>query len=138
MWGGVAIFVVFAPSWCFSKETGYIAANHPTSIKQAKRSLHQDLWCKYFHPKSYKKVPPYCNWKSISSLWWENKIGTHLSRSVLSIWLCSFSHLSAMQDLWIISFFYFFPFHIIMLEKRWIPIFENKFRLAWLEELKNP
>ena len=39
----------------------------------------------------------------------KNKLGTHLSRSVLLIWLHSFSHLPGMQDLWIISFFFFFP-----------------------------
>ena len=38
----------------------------------------------------------------------KNKLGTHLSRSVLLIWLHSFSHLSGMQGLWIISFFFFF------------------------------
>ena len=38
MWGGIAIFVFFAPSWCFSIEAGYIAANHPMSIKQAKKA----------------------------------------------------------------------------------------------------
>ena len=38
----------------------------------------------------------------------KNKLGTHLSRSVLLIWLHSFSHLPGMQDLWIISFFFFF------------------------------
>ena len=37
----------------------------------------------------------------------DEKISWTPSRSVLSIWLCSFSHLSAMQDLWIIRFFYF-------------------------------
>ena len=38
MWGGVAIFVVFASSWCFLIATGYIVANHPMSIKQAKKT----------------------------------------------------------------------------------------------------
>ena len=31
------------------------------AIKQAKKSLYQAMLYKYFHPKSYKKVPPYCN-----------------------------------------------------------------------------
>ena len=35
-------------------------------------------------------------------------MSTHLSRSVLSTWLRSLSHLPGMQDLWIIRFFYFF------------------------------
>ena len=60
----------------------------------------------------------YCNWKSISPLWWENKLGTHLSRSVLSIWLRPFSHMPGMQDLWIISFFYFFPWSFTSKSKR--------------------
>ena len=38
MWGGVAIFVVFAPSWCFSIAAGYIVANHPMPIKQARKT----------------------------------------------------------------------------------------------------
>ena len=40
MWGEVAF--AFAPS-CFSREAGHIAANHPSSIKQARKSLHQVL-----------------------------------------------------------------------------------------------
>ena len=35
-------------------------------------------------------------------------INTHLSRSVLLIWLRSFSHFPEMQDLWIINFLSFF------------------------------
>ena len=38
----------------------------------------------------------------------KKKLGTHLSRSVLLIWLCSFSHLPGIQDPWIISFSFFF------------------------------
>ena len=38
MLGGVAIFVAFAPSWCFSREAGYIMANQNMPIKQAKKS----------------------------------------------------------------------------------------------------
>ena len=41
MWGRVAF--ALAPSWCFSREAGYIAANHPMPIKQARKSLHQAL-----------------------------------------------------------------------------------------------
>ena len=37
MWGGVAIFVTFAPSWCFLREAEYIAANRSMTIKQAKK-----------------------------------------------------------------------------------------------------
>ena len=46
---------------------------------------------------------------SISAMWCKNQLDTQLRRSVLAIWLQSFSHLPAMQDFWIISFFYFFP-----------------------------
>ena len=53
MWGGVAIFVAFAPSWCFSsgnclssREAGYIAANQAMPIEQAKKNLYQALWYK--------------------------------------------------------------------------------------------
>ena len=69
----------------------------------------------------------------------KNKLGTHLSRSVLLIWLHSFSHLPGMQDLWTISFFFFsMKFHIIKWEKWRIPIFANKFRGLGLEGLKVP
>ena len=40
--GGKVAFA-FALNWCFSREAGYIAANHPMSIKQARKSLHQAL-----------------------------------------------------------------------------------------------
>ena len=40
MWGEVAF--AFAPNR-FSGEAGYIAANHPRPIKQARKSLHQVL-----------------------------------------------------------------------------------------------
>ena len=39
MWGGVAIFVAFSPSWCFSIEAGYVAANQPMPVKQTKEKL---------------------------------------------------------------------------------------------------
>ena len=52
MWGGVVIFVAFAPNRCFSREAGYIAENQPILIKnKPKKSLYQALWCKQFHPK---------------------------------------------------------------------------------------
>ena len=67
----------------------------------------------------------------------KNKLVTHLSMSVLLIWLYSFSHLPGMQDLWTISFSFFsMKFHIIKWEKWRIPIFANKFRGLGLEGLK--
>ena len=52
MWGGVVIFVAFAPNWCFSREAVYIVANQPIPIKnKPKKSLYQALWCKQFHLK---------------------------------------------------------------------------------------
>ena len=88
MWGGVAIFVAFAASWYFSIEAGYIAANHLCPLSKPKKVCVSSCDTNSF-TQSYKKVPPYCNWKSISSPWWENKLSTHLSRSFLSIWLRS-------------------------------------------------
>ena len=41
MCGGVAF--AFAPSWPFSRKAGYIVANHPRPIKQARKSLYQAL-----------------------------------------------------------------------------------------------
>ena len=35
----IAIFVDFSPSWCFSIEAAYIAANQPMPVKQAKEKL---------------------------------------------------------------------------------------------------
>ena len=37
MWRGVTIFIASAPSWFFSREAGYIAANQAIPIKQAKK-----------------------------------------------------------------------------------------------------
>ena len=96
MWGGVAIFVAFAPSWCFSIEAGYIAANHLCPSNKPKKAcirpcdtnnFTQSLTRKYHHTAT----------ESLYRLWWDDKLGTHLSRSVLSIWLRSFSHLPGMQ-----------------------------------------
>ena len=77
----IAIFVTFAQSWCFSIEAGFIAANHLMPVKQAKKSFYQALWYKSFRLMSYKEVPPYCNWKSISSMWWEKS-------GVSILWMC--------------------------------------------------
>ena len=41
MWGRVAIFVSLLQVDVFSIEAGYIAASHPMSIKQAKKSFYQ-------------------------------------------------------------------------------------------------
>ena len=118
MWGGgAAIFVAFAPSWCASIKAGYIPANHLCPSNKPKKAFIRPCDKSNF-TQSYKKVPPYCNWKSISSLWWENNLGTDLTTSVLSIWLRSFSHLPRMQDLWIISFFYFFPWSFTSQSKK--------------------
>ena len=102
MLGGVTIFAAFAPNWCFSVE----AVNHLCPLNKPKKDCIRSCDTNNFI-QSYKKVPPCCNWKSILSLWWKNKLGAHLSRSVLLIWLHSFSHFPGMQDLWIISFFIF-------------------------------
>ena len=85
----------------FFKRSRVYCSKSSYAHQKTKKNLYQALWHKYFHPKLYKNVPPYCNWKSISSMW----LDTHLSRSALSIWLCSFFHLSAMQHLWMFCFF---------------------------------
>ena len=66
--------------WC--KTFRYFTGVQPcllllvSSHSQTRNFLpYQALWYKQFHPQSYKKVPPYRNWKSISSLWWKNKSG---------------------------------------------------------------
>ena len=55
---GVAIFVAFAPSWCFSTEAGYIAANqiHPSNTPKkacirpcGTNNFTQSLTTKYHH-----------------------------------------------------------------------------------------
>ena len=117
MRGEVAVFVTLAPSWCFTIEAGYVAANNLCPSNKPKNACIRPFDT-IISPRSHKKVPPYYNWKPISSLWWENKLCTHLSRSVLSIRLCPFSHLPGMQDLCIISFFYFFPWSFILKNKK--------------------
>ena len=77
----IAIFVTFAQSWCFSIEAEFIAANHPMPAKQAKKSFYQALSYKLFRLMSYKKVPPYCKWTSISSMWLEKS-------GVSILWVC--------------------------------------------------
>ena len=64
----VAIFFAFAPSW--------------RSFTDYSFSLYLILWYKWFCPKSHKNVPPYCNWKFITSMWYEK------------IWLSSSFYLS--------------------------------------------
>ena len=61
MWVGVAIFVDFAPSWRFSIEAGYIAANHLCQSNKPKKAcirpcdtnnFTQSLKRKYHHTAS--------------------------------------------------------------------------------------
>ena len=108
---GVSFFVVFALSWYFSIETGYITANHPMSIKQAKKKIVAGLLIQ-FHPNSYKKVPQYCNWKSISLCdkeisWTPTLAGVSYQFGFVPFPIC--------LQCKIISFFCFFlmKFHII-------------------------
>ena len=56
MWGGVAIFFALAPSWCFSREAGYIVANQTMPMKQAKKELVSGLVIQIIPPKVFKNV----------------------------------------------------------------------------------
>ena len=109
MWGEVAF--AFAPS-CFSREAGYIAANHPRPIKQAKlasgldtNNFNPSLTTKYHHTATeslYQLRGAKISWAPT------------LARVSQQFGFVRFpiSHLSAMQDFWIISFFYLFPMKI--------------------------
>ena len=79
MWGEVAF--AFAPS-CFSREAGYIAANHPRPIKQARKSLHQVL-IQIISPKVLQQSIAILQLKVYISC--GAKIKTHLSGSVVAI-----------------------------------------------------
>ena len=106
MRGGVPIFVAFAPSWCFSIE----AVIHLCPSSKPKKGCIRLCDTHNFTQSTTILQPK----TSISSLWYrsviKNKLGTHLSKSVLLIWLSSFSHLPEIQGLWIICFFFSF-FH---------------------------
>ena len=78
------------------------------SIKQAKKRLVSGLLIQIISPKVLQESTTILQLKVYIISVMKNKLGTHLSRSVLLIWLHSFSHLPGMQDLWIISFFFFF------------------------------
>ena len=54
MWGGVAIFVVFAPSWCFSIAAGYIVANHPIPSNKPEK-LVSGLLIRIISPKVFQE-----------------------------------------------------------------------------------
>ena len=60
-------------------------------------SLYLILWYKWFCPKSHKNVPPYCNWKFITCMWYEK------------IWLSSSFYLSECKIFgsWNFSDFFF-------------------------------
>ena len=102
MWGGVPIFVVFAPSWCFSIE----AVNHLCPSNKPKK-LVSGLVIQIIAPKDLQERTTILQLKVYIVSVMKNKLGTYFSRSVLLIWLHSFSHLRGMQDLWIISCFFF-------------------------------
>ena len=103
MWGLAPIFVAFAPSWCFSIE----AVNHLCPSNKPKM-LASGLVIQIILPKVLQESTTILQLKVYIISVMKNKLGIHLSRSALLTWLHSFSHLPGMQDLWIISFFFFF------------------------------
>ena len=103
MWGEVPIFVAFAPSWCFSME----AVNHLCPSNKPKK-LASGLVIQIISPKVLQESTTILQLKVYIVSVMKNKLVTHLSMNVLLIWLHSFSHLPGMQDLWTISFFFFF------------------------------
>ena len=102
MWGGVPIFGAFAPS-CFSIET----VNHLCPSNKLKK-LASGLVIQIISPKVLQESTTILQLKVYIISVMKNKLVTHLSMSVLLIWLHSFSHSPGMQDLWTISFFFFF------------------------------
>ena len=107
MWGGVPIFVAFAPSWCFSIE----AVNHLCPSNKPKK-LVSGLVLQESTTILQLKVYIVSVMKNKSDTHLGRLIGHRLivqtNRTLLLIWLHSFSHFPGMQDLWIISFFFFF------------------------------
>ena len=95
MRGGVPIFVAFAPSLCFSTE----AVNHLCPSNKPK---------KFVSGLVLQESTTILQLEVYIVFVMKNKLGTHLGRSVLLIWLHSFSHLPRMQGLWIIGVFSFF------------------------------
>ena len=67
MWGGVAIFVVFSPSWCFSIEAEYIAANHPMPIKQTKKACIRSF--EVSHEVSHHFFCTFCKSNMFPKIW---------------------------------------------------------------------
>ena len=93
----------------FQDKHGILQQINLMFIKQAKKKLVSGLVIQIISPKVLQESTTILQLKVYIVSVMKNKLGTHLSRSVLLIWLHSFSHLPGMQDLWIISFFFFFP-----------------------------
>ena len=130
----------------------------PRSIKQARKSLHQAL-IQIISPKVLQTSTTILQLKVYISYVVQKLVGhpplhecpSNLASFAFPFVWTYFQKLGSVffltlwcetswEIFWIISFFYFFPmkFHIIKYEKRQIPIFENKFRLAWLGGIKGP
>ena len=134
MWGGVAIFVALALTWCFSREAEYTASNQTMPIKQVKKKLASGLVIQIIPPKVLHECSTILQLK-VYIIYVVQKLVGYSSQSVLSIWLYSFFHLSAMQDLWTISVFYFFSHKVShhKVRKAMNPSFWKKLQidLAW-------
>ena len=95
MWEGVPIFVAFDSSLCFSIE----AVNHLRSSNKPKK-LVSGFVIQIISPKVLQESTTILQLLKVYIVSvMKNKLGTHLSRSVLLIWHRSFSHLPGMQDL---------------------------------------
>ena len=135
MWGEVAF--AFAPS-CFSREAGYIAANHPRPIKQARKSLHQAL-IQIISPKVLQTSTTILQLKVFISYVVQKLVGHPPQQecpSNLASFVFPFFCNARFLDHQFFLFFFPMNFHIIKQGKRQTPVFENKFRWAWLGGLK--
>ena len=84
------------------------AVNHLCPSNKPKKAL-SGLVIQIISPKVLQESTTILQLKVYIFSVMKNKLVTHLSMSVLLIWLHSFSHLPRKQDLWNISFF--FSFH---------------------------
>ena len=134
MWGGVAIFVAFAPSWCFSIEAGYLCpSNKPKKacIRPCDtNNFTQSLTRKYHHTATeslYRLCVEKISWALTLA-------GVSYQFGFIHFRICLQCKISGSS-----VFSIFFPWSFTFQVSKWrIPIFANKFKWAWLGGLKSP
>ena len=138
MWGGVAIFVAFGPSWSLATEAGYVAANHLCPSNKPKKvcirpcdtnSFTQCLTRKYHHTAT-ENLYYLCSEK-IS--WAPTFAGVSYQFGFVPFLICLEWKISRSS-----VFSFFFPWSFTKVRKVTDSNFANKFRWIWLGGLKSP